>query len=335
MRQFTEQVRNGKVLTEHDMKQAARLMLTEGSDPSEIREFLIELHTRGEAAPEIAGLVAELLARTEHIPAGGHELMDVCGTGGDKSHSFNISTATAFVLASLGVKIAKHGNRSVSSKTGSSDLLEAIGVDVNVTADRFGSVIEDAGIAFLFAPAVHPAVGRLRDVRKSIDTPTIFNLAGPLANPSDVTYQVTGVYRKDKMRPMAEALQKLGRKRGAVLHGAGGMDELSLAGTNHVLLFNKTGITEYKVHPHEVGLDVRPVEALRGGDAQHNAQIFRSLISGEESAYQDAVALNAGLALYVAGRVSCVAEGVKEAKGSLNSGRTAETYRKLAVQEVS
>ncbi|AQQ53989.1 anthranilate phosphoribosyltransferase [Planococcus lenghuensis] len=335
MREYTAQVNSGSILSEDEMRQAGQQMLAEETKPEEIREFLIALHTRGEAAPEIAGLVGELLSRTANIDAGDYELMDVCGTGGDKSHSFNISTAVAFVLASLDVKVAKHGNRSVSSKAGSSDLLEAIGVDVNVAAERFNEVIEETGLAFLFAPAIHPAIGRLRDVRKSIDTPTIFNLAGPLANPIPVTYQVTGVYRKDKMRPMAEALVKLGRKRGAVLHGAGGMDELSLAGDNHVILFDENGLTDMIIHPHDVGLNVQPIEALRGGDAQRNAEIFRELIAGKESAYQDVVALNAGLALYVAGRVSCVAEGVKEAKRSLSSGRVEAVYRKLVAQEVS
>ncbi len=313
-------------MTEQMMKQQALELLEGRMSHEEIKQFLNALHTKGETADELVGLVLAMREKALKLPEVPGELVDVCGTGGDKSFSFNISTVTAFVLAGCGMNVAKHGNRSVSSKTGSSDVLEELGISTQLAVSEIPGLVEQTGIAFLFAPAVHPALGALRSVRKEIGTPTIFNLVGPLANPLPIAVQMSGVYRQDMMEPMADALMRLGRKRGAVVHGAGGLDELSLAGVNQLVVFDENGKRSITVHPHDVGLETAPIEAIRGGDSKRNADIFRQIISGTPSAYLDTVALNAGTVLYVSGRAATIAEGVHQARKSILSGETARVY---------
>lgn len=313
-------------MSEQTMKQQALELLEGRMNPEEMKQFLSALHTKGETADELVGMVQAMREKAVKLPEITGELVDVCGTGGDKSYSFNISTLTAFVLAGCGMNVAKHGNRSVSSKTGSSDLLEEIGISTQLAVADLPKLVEQTGIAFLFAPAIHPALGALRQVRKEIGTPTIFNLVGPLANPLPITVQVSGVYRPDMMEPMADALMRLGRKRGAIVHGAGGLDELSLAGTNQLIVFDENGKRSMTLHPHEVGLETAPIEAIRGGDSKRNAEIFTQVINGTPSAYLDTVALNAGAVLYVSGRAASIAEGVHQARKSIVSGETARVY---------
>ncbi|TWT24670.1 anthranilate phosphoribosyltransferase [Planomicrobium sp. CPCC 101110] len=312
--------------TEHSMYEKSLDILSGNVDEPTIIQFLTDLHAKGETADELVGMVKAMREKAVALPQVHGELIDVCGTGGDRSFSFNISTMTAFVLAGCGMTVAKHGNRSVSSKTGSADVLEALGISTEVDVESIPAMLEQTGIAFLFAPAIHPALGALRAVRKSIGTPTIFNLVGPLANPLPITVQMTGVYRRDMMAPMADALVRLGRKRGALIHGAGELDELSLAGTNEMIIFNEQGIQEVKIHPREAGLETAPIEAIRGGEVKRNVEIFMDVLEGKESAYLDTVALNAGAALFVSGRVSSIAEGVLQARKSILSGETARVF---------
>ncbi|RAZ67918.1 anthranilate phosphoribosyltransferase [Planococcus maitriensis] len=313
-------------MNEHTMKQQALALLEGRMNQQQMKELLSGLHEKGETADELVGMVLAMREKAVKLPEVEGELVDVCGTGGDKSFSFNISTLTAFVLAGCGMSVAKHGNRSVSSKTGSSDLLEEIGISTQLAVTELPALVEQTGIAFLFAPSIHPALGDLREVRKAIGTPTIFNLVGPLANPLPIAIQMSGVYRPDMMEPMAEALMRLGRKRGAIVHGAGGLDELSLAGTNQLIVFDEQGKRSLTVHPHEVGLETAPIEAIRGGDSKRNAEIFMQVIDGTPSAYLDTVALNAGTVLYVSGRAASIAEGVHQARKSIISGETARVY---------
>lgn len=312
--------------TEQAMYEKSLELLSGTIDETTIKQFLIELHAKGETADELVGLVKAMRKRAVAMPDVQGELIDVCGTGGDRSFSFNISTLTAFVLAGCGMTVAKHGNRSVSSKTGSADVLEVLGISTDVDVASIPVMLEQTGIAFLFAPAIHPALGALRPVRKSIGTPTIFNLVGPLANPLPISVQMTGVYRRDMMDPMADALMRLGRKRGALIHGAGGLDELSLSGTNELIVFNEEGKRKMTFHPHEAGLETAPIEAIRGGEPERNAKIFMDVLEGKESAYLDTVALNAGAALYVSGRVFSISEGVHQARKSILSGETARVF---------
>lgn len=319
-------MRRAENLSEHSMFGKSLDVLSGTMGEEQVKQFLSELHQKGETADELVGLVKAMREKAVALPEVEGELIDVCGTGGDKSYSFNISTLTAFVLAGSGMKVAKHGNRSVSSKTGSSDVLEELGISTNVSPSRIPEMLDETGIAFLFAPAIHPALGGLREVRKSIGTPTIFNLVGPLANPLPVTVQLTGVYRRDMMEPMADALVRLGRKRGALIHGAGGLDELSLAGTNELIVFNENGKQKMNFHPNEAGLETAPIRAIRGGDPKRNAEIFMAVLEGQESPYLDTVALNAGTGLYVSGRAATIAEGVHQARKSILSGQTARVF---------
>ncbi|WP_422122161.1 anthranilate phosphoribosyltransferase [Planococcus sp. X10-3] len=319
-------MRRAESLSEHRMYNKSLEMLDDQMTDGEIKRFLEALHQRGETADEMVGLVKAMRSKAVKLPETNGSLIDVCGTGGDRSFSFNISTLTAFVLAGCGMKVAKHGNRSVSSKTGSADVLEELGIGTTADPATIPELIDKTGIAFLFAPAIHPALGKLRSVRKSIATPTIFNLVGPLANPLPIEMQMTGVYRRDMLEPMADALLRLGRKRGVMVHGAGGMDELSLAGTNELLLFDENGKKAMQFHPEEAGLKLAPIEAVRGGDAKRNAAIFLEVLEGKESAYLDTVALNAGAALFAAGNAGTIAQGVHIARKSILSGETARIF---------
>lgn len=319
-------MRRAENLSEHRMYSKSMEILDGRMEDHEIREFLVALHAKGETADEMVGLVKAMRSKAVALPETEGLLIDVCGTGGDRSFSFNISTLTAFVLAGCGMKVAKHGNRSVSSKTGSADVLEELGIGTTADPAIIPELIEQTGIAFLFAPAIHPALGKLREARKSIATPTIFNLVGPLANPLPIEVQMTGVYRRDMLEPMADALMRLGRKRGVMVHGAGGMDELSLAGTNELLFFDEDGKKVVQFHPEEAGLKLAPVEAIRGGDAKRNAAIFMEVLEGRESAYLDTVALNAGVAIFASGNAGTIAEGVHTARKSILSGETGRVF---------
>ena len=313
-------------MSEQKMYEKSLEMLNGTIDDQQVKSFLSGLHEKGETADELVGLVKAMREKAVNLPVVEGVLVDVCGTGGDRSYSFNISTLTAFVLAGCGLTVAKHGNRSVSSKTGSSDVLEALGISTETDVETIPAILDQTGIALLFAPAIHPALGRMRQIRKDIGTPTIFNLVGPLANPLPITIQMTGVYRRDMLEPMADALIRLGRKKGALVHGAGGLDELSLAGTNELIIFDEQGKREMTIHPNEVGLEVAPIEAIRGGEPERNAEIFMDVLSGTDSPYLDTVALNAGVVLYVSGKAKTVAEGVQQAKASIKSGETARVF---------
>lgn len=319
-------MRRAENLSEHRMYNKSLEILDGRMTDGEIRKFLEDLHEKGETADEMVGLVKAMRSKAVTLPETSGPLIDVCGTGGDRSFSFNISTLTAFVLAGCGMKVAKHGNRSVSSKTGSADVLEELGIGTTADPSTIPGLLDKTGIAFLFAPAIHPALGKLREVRKSIATPTIFNLVGPLANPLPIEVQMTGVYRRDMLEPMADALIRLGRKRGVMVHGAGGMDELSLAGTNELLLFDENGKQTIQFHPEEAGLNLAPIEAIRGGDAKRNAAIFMEVLEGRDTAYLDTVALNAGAALFAGGHAGTIAEGVHLAKKSIMSGGTGRIF---------
>ena len=319
-------MRRVESLSEHSMYSKSLEILDGRMTDRDIKVFLEALYKKGETADEMVGLVKAMRSKAVSMPTVSESLIDVCGTGGDRSFSFNISTLTAFVLAGCGMKVAKHGNRSVSSKTGSADVLEELGILTTADPKVIPELIDKTGIAFLFAPAIHPSLGKLRDIRKSITTPTIFNLVGPLANPLPIDVQMTGVYRLDMLEPMADALMRLGRKRGVMVHGAGGMDELSLAGTNDLLLFDEYGKKAIQFHPEQAGLKLAPIEAIRGGDAKRNAAIFMEVLEGKDSAYLDTVALNAGAALFASGNASTIAEGVHIARKSIISGQTGRVF---------
>lgn len=283
-----------------------------------IASFLVTLAERGETAEEIAAAATAMRARMVRVnaPSGA---IDVCGTGGDGSHSLNISTAVAIVIAACEIPVAKHGNRAASSKAGAADTLEALGLNLDRAAETAEATLADLGIAFLFAQAHHPALGRIAPIRKSLGRRTIFNLIGPLANPAGVKRQLIGVPRADLIETYTAALRLLGCERAMVVSGAEGLDEISISGPTHIATIG-FDLPNDVITPEDAGLSRHSAEAIKGGDATYNAAALRQLLMGEAGAYRDAVLLNAGAALVVAGHAASISEGVEEAAEAIDKG---------------
>ena len=301
-------------------------MSGEASSP-QIAGMLMMLRLRGETVAELTGAVRAMLAHmaTVEAPDGA---IDVCGTGGDGAGTLNVSTAVTFVLAGAGVPVAKHGNRAASSRTGGADVLSALGVDVNVALDRLPSVLRVAGCAFLFAPRHHAALRHAAEARTELGARTIFNLIGPLANPARVRRQLTGVFDAAWARPMAETLARLGSEKAWIVHGEG-LDELTVAGDNHVVELAGGTIRSFAVTAEQAGLQRAPIEAIRGGDAPANALALLALLRGEPSAYRDTVVLNAAAALIVADRATGLREAAVLAMRSIDEGNAFRALERL------
>ena len=304
---------------EHETAEAAFADILDGKVPDEaIAHFLTAMTLRDETSVEIAAAARALRARMIEVqaPAGA---IDVCGTGGDGAHSLNISTAVAIVVAAAGVPVAKHGNRAASSKAGAADTLEALGLDLDRASARAEESLADLGIAFLFAQKHHPALGRLAPIRRAIGRRTIFNLIGPLANPARVTRQLIGVARVDYLETVAQALDLLGTEAGLVVSGEESLDELSIAGPSRTVSVGLCGLSGV-ITPDDAGLQRHGLDAIRGGDAAYNAAALRALLLGAPGAYRDAVLLNAGAALVVAGAAATLREGAEEAAETIDMG---------------
>ncbi|WP_456274445.1 anthranilate phosphoribosyltransferase [Bacillus sp. AK031] len=328
MKEFLQKLFEGESFEKGEMKAAVDLLLEEDTSESEVASFLTALKMKGETVKEISALVEMLRDQAVFQPLPVNNVMDICGTGGDGSQSFNISTTTAFVLAGAGVKIAKHGNRSVSSKTGSSDVLENLGIALDFTSEEIHEMLESNGLAFLYAPYIHTRLKKIMKVRGELKIPTIFNMIGPLTNPVNIETQLLGIYRRDMLETMASVLHELGRKRAVVLNGAGFMDEASLAGENHLLLLQNGKMSRLTICPEEAGLPVYSNEKIRGGDAMDNARILLSVLKGEEGAYLDTVLFNAGIALFANGKTTTIAEGVMVARESIRTGKALDKLEK-------
>ena len=285
---------------------------------AEIASTLVELAERGETAAELAGAVTAMRARMKRVSAPANAI-DVCGTGGDGQHSLNVSTAVALVVAACGVAVAKHGNRAASSKAGGADTLEALGLDLARASELAEATLPDLGIAFLFAQAHHPALGRLAPVRKALGRRTIFNLCGPLCNPAGVTRQLVGVPHPEAIALYREAMDLLGTDAALIVSGAEGLDELSIAGTSYLAAIG-FGPIPAELRPEDAGLPSHSLEALRGGDPEYNAAALRRLLAGESGAYRDAVLFNSAAALLVAGEVDDLFEGVEDAAEAIDKG---------------
>ncbi len=325
-----ETVLAGQDLSPDQVEALFDAMLRGELTEAQIAGLLIALRTKGETVGEIAGAARIMRRHATGIPvAAGLDPVDTCGTGGDRSGTFNLSTAAALVAAAAGATVAKHGNRSVSSKSGSADVLEALGVDLQQTPERLGQVLEEVGIAFLFAPSHHAATRFAVPPRRQLGVRTIFNVLGPLTNPAGVRRQVVGVFGPEWVAPLGAVLGELGAHHALVVHGAGGIDEFSLAGPTRVAEWRDGALTTWSVSPGEVGLDEAPLSALQGGDAAENAGILRAVFAGETGPRADAVAFGAGAALYVAGRAGDLREGVGQAQQALSSGAVAEKLEAL------
>ncbi len=313
-------------------------VLTGQCSDAQIAALLVALHMKGETVEEIVGFAEAIRAAAvplelhanSVLDASGTErdaLVDTCGTGGDASGTFNISTATAFVVAGAGVRVAKHGNRSVTSKCGSADVMEALGVNINLPTARIAVCLEEVGIAFLFAPAMHSAMKHVQTARRELHLRTVFNLLGPLTNPARATCQVVGVYSADLVEKLAEALSMLGLHRALVVHGSDGLDEITITGSTRVGEVRDGQVHTYEVTPEEFGLQRATLEDIAGGDAALNAALIRDVLAGKKSARRDVVLLNAAAALVAARRADHLREAVPLAANAIDSGAA---ERKLA-----
>lgn len=286
----------------------------------EIARFLVELSDRGETADEIAGAARALRARLLPVAAP-ENAIDVCGTGGDGHHTLNVSTAVSLVVAAAGVPVAKHGNRAASSKAGAADTLEALGLDMEAAGRTAEKSLEKLGICFLFAKNHHPAMARIQPIRQRLGRRTIFNLMGPLSNPAGVKRQLIGIARPAYVPIYAEAKARLGTERTLIVSGDEGLDELSLSGGNEVADVQGHDWEMRRARASDAGLPTAPIEAIRGGDAIHNAKALKALLMGAPGPYRDAVLFNAGAALMIAGKAASYAEGAATAAEALDSGR--------------
>ncbi len=318
---------SGKHLTSAEAEAVVSEIMSGEATPAQIGSFLTALRIKGETVDEITGCVRAM--RAHAIPVRPHAslLVDTAGTGGDGAHTYNISTTAAFIIAGAGVPVAKHGNRAVSSKAGSADVLMALGVNINLSPSQAASCIDDVGIGFLFAPNLHPAIKHTIGPRRELGIRTVFNILGPLSNPAGANVQLVGVYDPALTGLMASVLRALGGKAAFVVHGAGGLDELSTLGPNHVSQFNGGEMRHYELEPLELGLPRASLDDLRGGTPEENAVILRSILGGERGPRRDTVLLNASAALVAAGKAAHLRDGIRLSAETIDSGKA---LRKLA-----
>ncbi|MBO9435164.1 anthranilate phosphoribosyltransferase [Ruegeria sp. R13_0] len=316
-------------LTRAEAEQAFAILFDGEATPSQIGGLLMAMRTRGETVEEYAAAAAVMRAKCNAVKAP-EGAMDIVGTGGDGKHTLNISTATAFVTAGAGVTVAKHGNRNLSSKSGTADLQAQMGINVMVGPQVVEKALNEASICFMMAPMHHPAIAHVMPSRQELGTRTIFNILGPLTNPAGVKRQLTGAFTRELIRPMAETLGLLGSERAWLVHGSDGTDELTITGISWVAALEDGRVKEVELHPEDAGLPVHPFEDIVGGTPEDNAVAFRALLDGVPSAYRDATLLNAAAALVVADAASDLREGVEMAADSIDSGKAKEKVTALA-----
>lgn len=307
-------------LSEADMEAVVRAIMAGEATPAQVGAFLVALRMKGERVEEIAGAARAMRRHATPMPPLG-EVVDTCGTGGDMRHTFNISTTAAFIAAGAGLRIAKHGNRAMSGAVGGADVLEALGVRIDLAAERVAECIDAAGIGFLFAQTFHPAMRHVAPVRRELGVRTVFNLLGPLTNPAGARRQLVGVFAPEWVEPLAQALGRLGGERALVVHGDDGLDELSLTGASTVAELRDGAVRVFRFAPGEAGMAVCAPEALRGGSATDNAAIIRAILGGGGSpAQRDIALLNAGAVLAVGGAAADIPAGVELARATVASG---------------
>lgn len=333
-------------LTRDEAREVMAEVLRGNCTDAQIAALLIALRMKGETVEEIVGFAEAIRAAAAPLPieravtptldvtgtgrdalieesSSESSLVDTSGTGGDASGTFNISTATAFVTAGAGVRVAKHGNRSISSKCGSADVVEALGINIQLSPERAAECLRQVGICFLYAPNLHPAMKQVQGIRRELRMRTMFNLLGPLTNPARASGQVVGVYALDLVEKLAEALSMLGLRRALVVHGLDGLDEITITGTTRVAEARDGSVKTYEVEPEEFGLQRATLADISGGDAKENAAIIRAVLQGEKSARRDVVLLNSAAALVAAGRADHIRGAVPLAAQSIDSGAAA------------
>ncbi len=311
-----------------DMNDVMRQVMTGDATPAQIGGLLVALRMKGETVDEVAAaaqVMRELASSVKADPAA----IDIVGTGGDSSSTFNISTSCAIVAAAAGVKVAKHGNRSVSSKSGAADLLEAAGVNIELDSDAVARCVEEVGVGFMFAPRHHSAMKHAIGPRREMGVRTVFNLLGPLTNPAGARRQLLGVYDAAWVKPIADVLNKLGSEHVLVVHGDGGMDEISLSGDTHVAELNNGQVTEYNINPELYGIKPQAIDAIQVDGPEHSLAMIHSVLNNEEGAARDIVLMNSGAALYVGAAADSIESGVELARQTLASGAAAAKLQQL------
>lgn len=325
---FIAKVAAGASLSREEARAAFDTLLSGEVTPAQGGGFLMALRVRGESIDEITGAVEALRARMLKVDAPA-EAVDIVGTGGDNSGSYNVSTLAAIVTAAAGVPVAKHGNRAASSKSGAADVLTALGVQLSNDPANIARAVREAGVGFMFAPNHHASMRHVASVRVELGTRTLFNIIGPLSNPAGVRRQVLGVYSSSLLTPLAEVLRTLGSERVWLVHGRDGLDELSTAAPSDVVALEDGRIRSFTLSAEEAGLPPASPEDLRGGDPAHNAQALRDVLAGAKTPYRDIAVLNAAAALVVAGKAADVAEGARIAEKAIDSGAARATLEKL------
>jgi len=327
-------------LTRDEAREVMAEILRGEATEAQIGAFLVALHMKGETVEEIVGFAQAIRAEATPLASeqgqaldlsgtGRDALVDTCGTGGDTSGTFNISTATALAIAGASVRVAKHGNRSISSKCGSADVMEALGVRIDLPPARIAACLEATGIAFLYAPTMHAAMKYVQPARRQLRLRTVFNLLGPLTNPANASAQVVGVYSGELVEKLAEALSELGVRRALVVHGRDGLDEITISGPSKIAEVRTGQVRVYEVAPEDFGLQRAPLEEIAGGDAQENAAIIRAILGGERSCRRDVVLLNAAAALVAAGQADRIADAVPLAAYAIDSGHARQRLELL------
>lgn len=319
-------------LSGDEMSSVMQQIMTGECTAAQIGGFLIGLRMKGESVDEIAAAAKVMRALSARVTVSGDHVVDTCGTGGDTSGSFNISTASAIVAAAAGAKVAKHGNRSVSSKSGSADVLEAAGVNLALSAEQVGECIEQVGVGFMFAPAHHSAMKHAIGPRKEMAVRTIFNVLGPLTNPAGAANQVVGVFDAELVEPLANVLKQLGSRHVMVVHADDGMDEISISAPTRVAELNQGEVLVYHISPADFGMSEAPLDDLRVDSVDESLVLIRSVLAGNPGPAQDIVCLNAGAAIYVSGCADSHQAGVEAARAAIVTGKAAEVLQNLVTK---
>ncbi len=320
IRQAISKAIDGNALTEAEAMEVMERIMSGDATPAQIGALLVAFRLKGETIEEVTGFARVMRAKATRIACRAHPIVDTCGTGGDGKHTFNISTAAAFVAAACGTSIAKHGGRAASSRAGSADVLTALGVNIETPPERVAACIDEIGIGFMFAPALHRAMRFASGPRRELGVRTVLNLLGPLTNPAGTTAQVMGVYDGGVVRTAAHVLNNLGAERAFVIHSADGLDEFTTTATTRVAEVRNGTVRTYDVAPEDFGLPRSAIEELKGGEADENAAIIRSLLDGEKGPRRDIVLLNAAAAIVAGGRAEDFNEGIAEAARAIDSG---------------
>ncbi len=330
LKAFIGKVATGAALSREEAASAFEQMMSGEATPSQMGALLMAMRVRGESVDEITGAVTAMRAKMLRVEAP-PDAIDVVGTGGDASGSFNISTCAALIVAGAGVPVAKHGNRALSSRSGAADVLAALGVNIDLTPERITRCISEAGIGFMFAPAHHPATKNVNPTRVELGTRTIFNLLGPLSNPAGVRKQMIGVFSKQWTEPLAQVLKNLGSERAWVVHGSDGLDEITTTGPTTVSALENGAVRSFEISPEDVGLTKVKPEVLRGGDATANAKALEDVLEGKKTPLRDVALFNAAAALVVAGKAKNIKAGFDLAAQSVDSGEAEGRLDRLIV----